>query len=272
MSTSGMGCGRTVGLAVVILGLLSAAAMGDPVKTGGKGVKIPFKNYMDGDVLHITTTGTATGTNPPPTIAEHVVQVQATNIKNGSFTVPAQDKDSTGKVVNVRDYDIQVVPMGPDGYKSLLDVESLFPDGSDLNQNSVGDELSHTLGDGVELRLPLFSADDGTFLYAMVNIAAYIPGNVEFSAGQQFAITNGMNPSLPGMVFGSSQILLDSSSANGFGNPNAFNGTLTVAGENDPSAVAVPLPSSALGGTVLLAGVVALRSWRWNPKGILRGS
>src|SRR5439155_23592550 len=156
-------------LVAVTCGFFAVAARGDPVKTGGKGVNIPFKNYLDGDELHTTTTGQASGKNPPPTIQEHVVTVKDTNMKTGSYTVPAQDKDTSGRLINVRDYEIQVIHNGPDSYKSILDVESMMPDGSDLHQNAVSDELSELLGDGVELRLPILSADDGQFIYAAAN-------------------------------------------------------------------------------------------------------
>ena len=253
----------TICLAGVFCGLISGLAHGDPTKTGGKGVKIPFSNYLDGDVLTITTTGTASGKNPPPTINTHTVQVMANTIKNGSFTVPAQDKNSDGKLVNVRDYDISVDHEGPDGYKSNMDVESLDPTGSSLDQNSVSDELSQLLGDGNSLRLPLFTADDGASLYVSANIDVYIPADVPFNIGEQFTIaSDGTSPALRGLHFGTSEISLDPSSSTGFDNSNAFSGDVTVVAENDPSAVAVPVPMGALGGIALMIGIAAARVHR----------
>ena len=119
--------------------------------------------------------------------------------------------------------------------------------------------MFETLGDGVALPIPDFADDDNPdqALYASVNLVDFIPGSVNFNLNEIFDITNGTNPNLPGMYFGTSELSMDPGSANGFDNVDPFTGSIIVTGENDPSST--PLPSSLWGGLALFGGLLLHR-------------
>ncbi|MDB5292994.1 MAG: hypothetical protein JWL69_4235 [Phycisphaerales bacterium] len=249
--------------AVALCGLFSAPVRGDFVtgKTHG-GVDIQIHGAVGSDVTLITT-GRANSGQPPPEIRTHEQIIGQNGLK---FHVPQSEADSNNVQQTVVDYKLQVIaPGAAPKLQFSLSVESFAPSGSDFSQNSVSDELFETLGDGVELRIPDFSTDGSDTLYSAVNLVNYIPGHVSFQIGDTFTITNGKSGALPGFVFGTSDILMDATSPDGFGNTSPFTGTITVAGENDPSS-SIPLPPPVSAGLVLMGGLWALR-WRCAHQG-----
>jgi hypothetical protein len=245
-------------LVAAVCGIFCAPALADfkVGKTHG-GAKIPVQG-PPGSTVTLITTGTATGKNPPPEIATHETILPASG--ELTYNVPVTDKDPNNPDPSVQpqtvvDYKLQILPPGKLNLQFSLNVESFTPSGPDFIQNTISDELFETLGDGVELRIPDFEdADDpDQTLFGAVNLVNFIPGNVNFNLGDNFTIVNGVSPDLPGMVFGTSEVLMDPTSADGFDDVDPFNGTITVTGENDPSST--PLPASVWGGLTLIAGI-----------------
>jgi hypothetical protein len=235
-----------------LCGMLCTPAWADfkLVKTHG-GVKVPV-NGPAGTQITLITTGRAKNGQAPPEIKTHE---QIINKGPLTFTVPESEEDSTGTKQTVVDYKLQVTPPGAAKLQFSLDVESFAPSGADFLQNSVSDELFETVGDGVEIRIPDFSAGNGATLFAAVNLDDFIPANFDFKIGDVVSIVNGSSPDLPGMIFGNTDFLMDPNSANGFGNSSPFTGTVTVVGQNDPSSFPVPEPGS---GCLLVGGFFLL--------------
>jgi hypothetical protein len=226
-------------------------------KTHG-GVKIPVTGAAGSQVTLITT-GRAKAGESPPEIKTHEQIIGAKGTI--TFVTPETEEDSNGHKQTVVDYRLQVIPPGPKKLQFSLDVESFAPSGSDFIQNSVSDELFETLGDGVPLRIPDFAANRGATLFAAVNLDDFIPVHFDFKIGDMISIVNGSSPDVPGMIFGNSDILMDPTSMDGFGNPSPFSGTVTIVGENDPSSFPVPEPGSEF---LLSGGLLTLLLHRPN--------
>lgn len=158
---------------------------------------------------------------------------------SGQVEFPAKDVlpniDVPGGALFVNDF-IQSIST-PNPGTSVLHVRAFEPVGSDffvtpywLFSFTVPDMFGDTNGDG---RL-----DASDTLYSAVNLLEFLDSPPDFNIGDVFQITNGVSAFLPGMLFGTQEIVADASSPNGWRNPAPFSG-VGIAG----AAHSVPEPN-----------------------------
>ena len=128
---------------------------------------------------------------------------------------------------------------GPDGVGGPINALEIaafhaIPEGFEITgwTNFVHDRL----GAGNELLIPDLFADttaDGVMdaadtLYSAVNLEEFYPSGVGAAMGQTFSIVNGTTPALPGMWFGTTQVVPNAASSTGYDNSAPFTGEATV--------------------------------------------
>lgn len=78
-----------------------------------------------------------------------------------------------------------------------------------------------------------------------MNLAPYMANLPTFDLGATFDIVNGAVASLPGMIFGTSEMTFDPNSPNGFDNPDPYTGAGYVLSEH-ANTVTTPEPHSLI--------------------------
>lgn len=103
-----------------------------------------------------------------------------------------------------------------------------------------------------------FFFDPSQDLFVGIDLTQWLMEPINFNFGQTVSFTNGVSDELPGIMVGTSEVILG---ASGFQTAAPFNGVLAIQGDFDGKAV--PEPSAS---TLLLVGMAAvLVSLRYKP-------
>ena len=177
-----------------------------------------------------------------------------------SFHVPEKSTNSdTHRTAPVMDYIQYSKDPGP---VSVLMLEAFLPSGTDFVQYPFLDYIDSVVGPFVTIWVPdLYSSNDpdsDAILYEAVNLSVYMASLPTFSLGDTFDIVNGTVPSLPGMIFGNSEVTFDPNSSNGLDNPSPYTGPGYALSEH--GNVVTPEPGSLiLMATVMM--MLGIKSW-----------
>ena len=93
-----------------------------------------------------------------------------------------------------------------------------------------------------EFLVPSFSLDSGD-LFVGIDLTQYLANPINFNFGDIFSFVNGVNPSLPGYLVGTSEIFVDTNL--GLTTLNPYTGAAPLTQGRDGSAI-VPEPTSTL--------------------------
>jgi hypothetical protein len=172
------------------------------------------------------------------------------------FPLPegGKDKDPLGDLQTITD--VTQFTRLPNAATSILQIAAFVPSGGDFQIFPLITYVQNNLAIGVKLSIPdLFADTDGDgvlgigdTLYSALNLADFLDASVNFSFGDTYSIVNGASLLLPGMLFGTQQIVPNASNPTGYDNPAPWTGTVVALASH--AIVAIPEP-----GTILLLGI-----------------
>lgn len=185
----------------------------------------------------------------PPTQTIGVSRIVDTSLPEGG-----KAKDPLGDLQTITD--VTQFTRLPNAATSILQIAAFVPSGGDFQISPLITYVQNNLAIGVALSIPdLFADTDGDgvlgigdTLYSTVNLADFLAASVNFNFGDTYSIANGTSLLLPGMLFGTQQIVPNASNPTGYDNPAPWTGTAVALASH--GIVAIPEP-----GTILLLGI-----------------